>query len=111
MSTSARRRLYSTHIGGRLIMGALIGELLGGVCGLLLAPRRHLERTGVSTKPAVRNASEPYDDDDFDPKVAWPVLGSVAGLFIGLGAVRGTETFRRGSSMDGGSRRVEETPR
>jgi hypothetical protein len=102
--------LLSTRRGGRLVIGALVGELLGAVVGLLVAPRRHVDATVASTKkPSYGNPADTSDDDDFDPKVAWPVLAGVVGLVIGVGVVRMDEKVRRGGRTDEGAdqRRAE----
>ena len=95
MTVSRRRRLRSSRAGARLVLGAILGELLGAVVGLVVAPRRHVGATGEITKPSYGNASDTSDTEDSDPLVAWPLLGAVAGVVVGIGAVRVHEKFRQ----------------
>ena len=78
MTVSRRRRLRSSRAGARLVLSAILGELLGAVVGLVVAPRRHVGATGEITKPSYGNASDTSDTGDSDPLVAWPLLGAVA---------------------------------
>ena len=92
---SVSRRLRSSRAGARLVLGAILGELLGAVVGLVVAPRRHVGATVEITKPSYGNASDTSDTEDSDPLVAWPLLGAVAGVVVGVGAVRVHEKFRQ----------------
>ena len=75
MTVSRRRRLRSSRAGARLVLSAILGELLGAVVGLVVAPRRHVGATVEITKPSYGNASDTSDTEDSDPLVAWPLLG------------------------------------
>jgi hypothetical protein len=93
MSVSRRRR--SSRAGARLVLGAILGELLGALVGLVVAPRRPVGATVEITMPSYGNASDTSDTEDSDPLVAWPLLGAIAGVVVGVGAVRVYEELRQ----------------
>jgi len=104
MSAPRGLRLRSSRAGARLVLGAILGELLGALVGLVVAPKRHVGATVVEiAKPSYGTASDTSDTEESDPLVAWPLLGAVAGVLVGVGAVRAYEEFQRvcGRSVEG----------
>jgi hypothetical protein len=95
MSVSRRRRLRSSRAAGRLVLGAILGELFGAVVGLVVAPSRHVGATVQITEPCYDNTSNTSDSEESDPRVAWPLLGAIAGVVVGVGAVRVYEELRQ----------------
>jgi hypothetical protein len=88
-------------------VGVLVGVLLGTTAGLMVGVRKYIESKVVITKPDAHHAadqpqlsagdgSDPADDDcASDPRVAWPVLGMVAGVIVGVSAARGYDQVLR----------------
>ena len=92
---SVSRHLRSSRAGARLVLGAILGELSGAVVGLVVAPSRHVGATVQITEPCYDNASNTSDSEESDPLVAWPLLGAIAGVVVGVGAVRVYEELRQ----------------
>ena len=102
MSKFRQRHRHSSRGGARLVLGAIVGELLGASVGLVIAPKRHVETPVEIAKPSYSDASDSRDSEDSDPLVTWPLLGAVAGNAIGVGVVGVCEALRRVlSSVEG----------
>jgi hypothetical protein len=77
-----RRRSASDGTIGWLVVIVLFGEVLGGMVGVVEAPRR----AGGVPVSGVERSDERVDDDDHDPLVTWPLLGMVLGGAGGMAA-------------------------
>jgi hypothetical protein len=84
----ADRRRHARHHPGTagtrvwLVTAVLFGEVLGGMVGIVEAPR-HTD----TVVERVEHSDEPADDDDRDPLVTWPLLGMVLGGFAGAATI------------------------
>jgi hypothetical protein len=96
-------------------VGLLIGGLLGATEGLTVGVRQYIENHVVITKPdgyhdaeqpqLSSGGSDPADDDcASDPRVAWPLLGFVAGAIFGVSAAHGYDQMLRLFRGNGSSR-------
>jgi len=112
MGTVRRRRPQSSQASVHLAVGLLAGGLLGATAGLVAGVRQYIESNAVITEPSAHlhddqpqlssgGGADPADDDcASDPRVAWPLLGLVAGAIFGVSAAQGyDQVFRllRGS--------------
>ena len=117
MGTVRRRRPQSSQAGVHLAVGLLVGGLLGATAGLLAGAQHYIESNAVITEPDAHLAgdqpqlssgggSDPADDDcASDPRVAWPLLGLVAGAIFGVSAAQGYDQVLR-LFRGSGSRRM-----
>jgi hypothetical protein len=98
---TVRRRPQSSQAGVHLAVGLLVGGLLGATAGLLAGVRQYIESNAVITEPGAHHAADqpqlssggegdPADEDcASDPRVAWPLLGLVAGAIFGVSTAQG----------------------
>ena len=101
------RRPHSPRGGFHLAVGLLLGGLLGATAGLMVGASKYTA-SHVPVGEAGRQlpAEQPQlfadsgggsadDDCASDPRVAWPLLGLVAGLMFGVSAAQGYDQLRR----------------
>ena len=116
MEAVRRRRPQSSQAGVYLAVGLLLGGLLGATEGLMVGVRQYIENHVVITEPDGHHAadqpqmssgggSDPADDDcASDPRVAWPLLGFLAGALFGVSAAQGCDQVLRLFRGNGSSR-------
>ena len=91
--------------GPRLLLGAILGEILGAATGAIIAPRRPVEAPVAFPEPSYGIPSdEASDHDDSDPLVVWPLCGAAGGFLAGLGAVGAHGALREALGRRGGGR-------
>jgi hypothetical protein len=98
MSAVRRRRPHQTSSAGvHLAVGLFLGGFFGSAVGLYVGVTRYIEANVVVVEhdihhpidPAFFTDGGPADDDcASDPRVAWPLLGLVAGAVFGVCAAQ-----------------------
>jgi len=118
MGTVRRQRPHSLQAGVHLAVGLLVGELLGATVGLMAGVRQYIEsELAISESSALRPADQPQlssgggadpdgDDCASDPRVAYSLLGIVAGAIFGVGAAQGYDQMLRLFRERGSRRRA-----
>jgi len=112
---AVRRRRPQSSQAGVLAVGLLLGGLLGATEGLMVGVRQYIENHVVITEPDGHHAadqpqmssgggSDPDDDCASDPRVAWPLLGFLAGALFGVSAAQGYDQVLRLFRGSGSSR-------
>lgn len=108
MAAIRPRRPSSVPAGIHLALGLLLGGLVGATAGLVVGVRRYIDETDMvisepngypaADQPGlfVGGKSDPVADDcTGDPRVAWPLLGLVAGAILGMATAQGYDEMLR----------------
>ena len=88
MSASGGRRMRPS-LAGALAVWMIVGGIFGAILGLMIGLERYAALdVGIATPYGYTSDSSSTEDDDSDPRVAWPLLGLAAGAVAGIAGVR-----------------------